>query len=83
MIGVGVVARDSAGRVVASMCSTQRYIMDSTIVEAYCARQAVEFGLFLGIQTIFLEGDALEITNSLNNSEDNVGKYGNFTADTL
>jgi hypothetical protein len=52
--------------------------MDSTITEAYGARQAVEFGLFLGIQTILLKGDALEITNSLNNTEGNAG----FIADT-
>jgi hypothetical protein len=56
--------------------------MDSTITEAYGARQAVEFGLFLGIQTILLKGDALEITNSLNNTEGNAGKFGNFIADT-
>jgi hypothetical protein len=29
-----------------------------------------------------LEGDALEITNSLNNIEDNASKYGNFIVDT-
>jgi hypothetical protein len=28
-----------------------------------------------------LEGDALEITNSLNNTKDNVGKFGNFIMD--
>jgi hypothetical protein len=81
LMGVGVIAQDSECQVVASMCSVQYHIFDSAIAEAYGARQALEFGRFLDLQSIFLEGDALEITTALGRMDDEFGKYGNLIMD--
>jgi hypothetical protein len=85
LMGVGVIARDSEGQVVASMCSVQHHISDPAIAEAYGARQALEFALefgrFLDLQLVFLEGNALEITTTLGRMDDESGKYGNLIMD--
>lgn len=78
MIGVGVIARDFAGNVLGAMCSVHRYISDPTIAEAYGARQAAEFGCFLGLQTVILEGHALEVVAALGRDDEGAGKYGNL-----
>jgi hypothetical protein len=39
MVGLGIIARDSRGIVVASMCSFHPYVSDSTVAEAMGARQ--------------------------------------------
>jgi hypothetical protein len=81
LVGIGVVARNSAGQVLASLCSVQRYISDSTVAEAYGARLAVEFGIFLGLRSIILEGDASEIIQALRSSDSVLGKFGSLISD--
>lgn len=75
---MGVIARDSEGKVLASLCSVQRYKLDPAIAEAYGARQAAEFGRFLGLQSVILEGDDLKIIVELGKNDDGAGKYSNF-----
>jgi hypothetical protein len=65
----------------ASMFSVQQYISDPAVAKAYGAQQAVEFGQFLGLQSVILEGDALEIITALGRLEDEAGKYGNLIMD--
>jgi len=81
LVGIGVVARNSTGQVLASLCSVQRYISDSTVAEAYGARLAVEFGIFLGLRSIILEGDASEIIQALRSSDSVLGKFGSLISD--
>ncbi|XP_062152877.1 uncharacterized protein LOC133861169 [Alnus glutinosa] len=80
LMGVGVIARDSEGQVVASMCTVQHYISDSVIAEASTIA-TLEFGKFLNLQSIFLEGDPLEITTALGRLDDDSSKYGNLIMD--
>lgn len=82
MVGVGIVARDSGGKVVASKCFIQRYMSDAAIAEAFGACQAASFGRWLGLSSVWLEGDALDIIMALGREEDDEGKYGNFLVET-
>lgn len=56
--------------------------LDSTTAEALGARQGAEFGLFLGLQSLILEGDALEIVMALGSDDKGVGYYGNLIVET-
>jgi hypothetical protein len=58
------------------MCSVQRYIYDPTVAEAYGAPQAAEFGRFLGLNSVILEGDALAIISALGRTEVDDSNYG-------
>jgi hypothetical protein len=69
LMGVGIIARDSNGRVVAAMCSFLPYIKDPSVAEAIGAKRAVEFGKERGFSSIELEGDALEIVLALSSLE--------------
>jgi hypothetical protein len=82
LIGVGIVARDSEGKVMAAMCSFQRYISDSSVAKAYGARLCAEFGLYLGLRFVILEGDALEIVEELNRVIEDEGNLGNLIGKT-
>jgi hypothetical protein len=82
MVVVGIVARDSSGNVVASKCFIQRYMSDVAIAEAFGACQAVSFGRWLGLSSVWLEGDALDIIMALGREEDDEGKYGNYLVET-
>jgi hypothetical protein len=78
LIGVGIVARDFEGKVIAAMCSSQRYISDSSVAEAFGARLCAEFGLFLGLRSVILEGDALEVVQELKRVNEDAGHLGNL-----
>jgi hypothetical protein len=78
LIGVGIVARDFEGKVIAAMCSFQRYISDSSVAEAFGARLCAEFGLFLGLRSVILEGDALEVVQELKRVNEDAGHLGNL-----
>lgn len=79
---MGIVARDSEGKVIAAMCSSQRYISDPSVAEAFGARLCVEFGLFLSLRTVILEGDALEVVEEINRVDEDAGKFGNLIGET-
>jgi pantoate kinase len=69
LMGVGIMARDSLGRVVAAMCAFLPYMRDPTTAEAIGARRAVEFGHELGFNSIELEGDVREVVLALESAE--------------
>jgi hypothetical protein len=81
LIGVGVVARHFEGKVIAAKCSSQRYISDSSVAEAFGARLCTEFGLFLGLRSVIFEGDALEVVQELNRVNEDAGHLGNLIGD--
>jgi hypothetical protein len=82
LIGVRIVARDSEGKVLMARCSYQRYISDSSMAEAYGAKLCAEFGLFLGLQSVVLEGDALEVVKALSRVDEDMGNFGNLIGET-
>jgi hypothetical protein len=64
-MGMGIVARNHAGSVLATYCDTRPHIRDPTSVEALAMWQTVEFCVKMGWGKIILEGDALEIIQHL------------------
>jgi len=50
--------------------------------EALGARQGAEFGRFLGLPSVILDGDALEVVLALDNDEEGAGYYGNLVVET-
>jgi hypothetical protein len=81
LVGVGIIARDSCGKVLASVCSVQRYIADPSTAEAWGARQGADFGRVMGYSNVLLEGDALEVVLALQNDE-GASSFGNLVIET-
>jgi ribonuclease HI len=64
-MGVGVIARDHNGQAIAMFCSTKGGVQDPTMAEAVAVWEAVELAHRLGLRSLVLEGDALEIVQML------------------
>jgi hypothetical protein len=82
LIGVGIVARDCKGKVLAARCSFHRYISNPAVAEAFGAKICAEFGLFLGLRNVVLEGDALEVVRAISREGDEDGYLGNLIGET-
>lgn len=82
MIGVGIVTRDSNGKVLAARCSFHRYISNPSVAEAFGAKLCVVFGLFLGLKNVVLEGDALEVVHAISREDDDASYLGNLIGET-
>ncbi|KAL0006685.1 hypothetical protein SO802_008187 [Lithocarpus litseifolius] len=74
--GIGVVVRNSAGAVMASL--SQQIPLPTTIaqVEALAARRAVELALELGITRAIIEGDSETICKDLSNPCPSLALHG-------
>jgi hypothetical protein len=83
MIGVGIVARDSDGKVLGVKCSLHRNITNSSVAEAFGARLCAKFGLFLGLKSVVLEGDALEVVQAISRKSADAGYLDNIIGETL
>jgi ribonuclease HI len=81
-MGVGLVARDSTGKVRASMCNFLPYLTDPAVAEAYAARQGAELLRDMGFQKILLEGDAQVIVQAINYAGVCSARYANIIDDT-
>ena len=81
--GIGVVIRNDAGLVMASL--SQRIPLPTSIieVEALAARRAMEFALELGFDYVTLEGDSEVLVKTLNAGGNTLAHYDNLTADIL
>lgn len=60
-IGLGIIAQDSEGFILAGHSSTQTICVDLTMAEAWIALQVVIFSKDIGLFDIILEGDAKQI----------------------
>jgi hypothetical protein len=60
-IGLGIIAQDIEGFILAARSSTHTICVDPTMVEAWIALQAVIFSKDIGLYDIILEGDAKQI----------------------
>ncbi|KAL0449347.1 UNVERIFIED_CONTAM: hypothetical protein Slati_1491100 [Sesamum latifolium] len=68
-VGIGGVARDSSGSVLAWFsCRFQRQV-DSRIAEALAAREAIDLAINHRWSRVLIEGDCLSLINKLNNSD--------------
>ena len=68
-MGIGIIAMDHEGKILAAQSVTHKYIMDPATAEATAAWKAVELGYELGWRHIILEGDALAVINMLNSKD--------------
>ena len=75
-MGMGVLARDREGRVLAMTSSTRNQISHPTTVETLAAWQAVVLGVQMGATYMELEGDALEVVQDLNVPYHSLGRNG-------
>lgn len=60
-VGMGIVALDHEGRVVAALCSSKPFHLSPTFVEAFVAWRIAEFCTTLDPGKILMEGDSLEV----------------------
>lgn len=65
-IGYGVIVRDYIGSVVAALSGSWSYITDPSVAEFIAAWKMVKLCLNLGFVKVVLEGDSLEVVNTLN-----------------
>jgi ribonuclease HI len=75
-MGMGVVARDHEGEVVATLCAQIRYITDPTSAEALAAWKGVELINRMEWNRAILEGDAQEVVKAFNYDGMWMGSYG-------
>lgn len=80
-IGMGIIARDHVGRVIAMACGSSQYICNSGMAEAMAAREAIELCNSLGVQNFILEGDASDVVNALNQEGSSMGLQGQIIND--
>jgi hypothetical protein len=64
-MGIGIIARDHSGTVLAAVSSLMLGITDPTTTEAVATWKMAEACVSLGYSKVILEGDSLEIVNSL------------------
>jgi ribonuclease HI len=79
MMGVGIIARDYQGLVVAARSLTLHGHTDSLVAEAWAALHAVVLAKESGLLDIILEGDALQVVNEINLVIHSLSKIGHFT----
>jgi hypothetical protein len=82
LMGVGIVMRNHAGRVLAAQCSVQKFIVDPSTAEAIGARVGAELGRRLGLQSIMLEGDASVVIEALRREGEDLSRFGNVILET-
>jgi hypothetical protein len=82
IMGVGIVVRNHAGRVLAAQCLVQKFIVDPSTAEAIGARVGAELGKKLGLHSILLEGDASVVVEALRREEEDLSRFGNVILET-
>ncbi|KAL0408431.1 UNVERIFIED_CONTAM: putative mitochondrial protein [Sesamum radiatum] len=68
-VGIGVVARNSSGSVLAWTSRKYHRHVDGEIAEALAAREAVDLTLRYGWNRVWIEGDCLSLINKINSSK--------------
>ena len=65
-IGLGAIARDHDGRVLAMQCSTCKHIYNPMTAKTLTAWKAVVLGVQMGVIYLELEGDAIKVVQGIN-----------------
>jgi ribonuclease HI len=81
-MGLGIVARDSTGKVRAMMCNFLPYLTDSAVAETYAAQQGTLLARDMGFQNVILEGDSQVIVYALNSGSVSAIAYASLVDDT-
>ncbi|XXG82366.1 hypothetical protein AAC387_Pa10g0329 [Persea americana] len=80
-MGVGLVARDYNGKILACRCSFRLYILDPTVAEAVAARMTADLGRTMELQNVELVGDTLVVVQALKKEDSNWTWYGQLIED--
>jgi hypothetical protein len=65
-VGLGAIARDHEGRVLAMHCSTCKHIYNPMMAETLTAWKAVVLRVQLGVIYMEVEGDAKKVVQGIN-----------------
>uniref|UniRef100_A0A2N9GYK3 Reverse transcriptase domain-containing protein n=1 Tax=Fagus sylvatica TaxID=28930 RepID=A0A2N9GYK3_FAGSY len=79
--GIGVVVRNKAGHVMASLVQKVRYPQSVENIEAWAAKRAVQFVSEIGLKEAEFEGDSKTIVAALNDPHHCPTHYGLLIAD--
>ncbi|XP_028074522.1 uncharacterized protein LOC114276883 [Camellia sinensis] len=77
-VGVGVIVRESHGKVIAAMSERLPHWVDADCAEALAAASAIAFGAELGLSHIHLEGDSLSIIKAFRCEDQVLSCYGHI-----
>jgi hypothetical protein len=75
-MGIGIIARDHNGNIVAAFVATRLYITDPSSAEALAAWKMAELCVVLGLNNVLLEGDSLEVVKGVQNCSCSMFKTG-------
>ncbi|XP_059458291.1 uncharacterized protein LOC132187876 [Corylus avellana] len=81
-VGIGVVARDHAGRVVAVLSDSEVATTDPEGAETLATCYATDMCHYLGLRNVILEGDALMVVRSLQKGKCHWGRLRHVLNDT-
>lgn len=82
-VGIGVVARDSAGQVIDFLSSPTTGFLSPRVTEALAFREALIFAANNGLTDIIVEGDALQIVQAINKGGDQFSDCSSIISDCL
>jgi ribonuclease HI len=74
-MGFDLLIRDWKGKVIAAAIHVVDFIADPVVGESMAALKAIEFCKFRGLNRIIVEGDSLQVVNSINKPCLNWCKY--------
>lgn len=80
-VGIGVILRDSAGDILASLCQSYHCAVQPCVAEAHALRRAMEFCEELGFSNVSFEGDSQSIIQAINSVDENWMCYGQLIED--
>lgn len=81
-MGIGVIVRYNMGEVLATLSAAKDYIIALDIAEASAALRASNFCRKLGLHRVILEGDALQVVQTLRKEGRNWSRYDHLIEDT-
>jgi ribonuclease HI len=64
-MGIGIIARDHTGSVLAAVCASRPHVTEPTTAEAIAAWKLADICSSLGFARVVLEGDSLEVVKAL------------------
>jgi hypothetical protein len=64
-MGIGIIARDHTGWVLAAVCASRPHVTEPTTAEAIAVWKLADIYSSLGFAKVVLEGDSLEVVKAL------------------
>ncbi|XP_022753674.1 uncharacterized protein LOC111301987 [Durio zibethinus] len=79
--GLGVIARDHTGKVLGAAITRVYNVHEASMVEAWAAAKAVDMAISMRPTNPILEGDALNVINSIQSEREDLSAMGHIVAD--